>query len=269
MTYVYMQLHLTKSVNQLNMKKHQTNKVLILDFYSKVLGFQDKALVNNIIKEDYIQHSPTVKTGKAGFLEFLAFLEQLPKSTKPPQPFFRFICEGDFVAVHLSIEFRGQKRAVLDLFRIEDDLLAEHWDASQEIISVNSNEVDPVKGPITIEELELTQLNKSLVEQFVQEVLIEKQPNWENYLATSYIEHAANQQGDIRSILDKSSKPQYQKLHRVIGEGNFVVTQSIASIDNALFVVYDIFRLKENQIVEHWSVQQKIPESMAHTNGMI
>ena len=58
-------------------------------------------------------------------------------------------------------------------------------------------------------------------------------------------------------------------MHIVIGEGDFVLTQSAGKFGILPHVVYDIYRLSNGRIVEHWSVKQQIPTEMAHNNGMV
>ena len=60
-----------------------------------------------------------------------------------------------------------------------------------------------------------------------------------------------------------------QKVHRLIAEGNFVVSQLEVMVQNTPYVLYEILRLAEGKIVEQWRVKQAIPETMAHDNGMI
>jgi predicted SnoaL-like aldol condensation-catalyzing enzyme len=62
----------------------------------------------------------------------------------------------------------------------------------------------------------------------------------------------------------------YTKIHKVLGEGNFVLTVSEGEWNGGKKqAFYDLFRMKEGKIVEHWDVIQEIPtEGLAHNNGM-
>ncbi len=251
------------------MKQNTINKSTIIKFYSKVLGQGDAGLADEMIKDDYIQHSPTVKTGKSGFMEFLTSLEQLPKPKDPTPPFFRFICDDDLVAVHLSIEFMGQKRAVMDLFRFEDGMLAEHWDASEAIPETSKNQNPVVEGPILVEQPELTRINTLIVKEYVDEVLIAGKELWRKYVAEDLIQHNPRLKNGIHALRSYYKAHNVESVHNIIGEGNFVVTQSKERYKNLLFVSYDIYRLENKIIAEYWKVKQKIPDKMAHTNGMI
>ena len=245
------------------------NKSIVSDFYAKVLRYSDTKLADIIIKEDYIQHSPTVKTGKAGLKEFLGFLKQMPKPENPPTPFFRFIADGNFVAVHLWIEFMGQAKAVVDLFRLEGGQLAEHWDASEDIPELDENDHDAVAGPFPNESDEDTELNKSIVSDFVNRVLIGREDSWQDYLSDQLIQHNPGLDDGIDALKAYFQKFEKVGLHKVLGEGDFVISQSEVILDQSSMVLYDIYRLANQLIVEHWSVKQAIPSEMAHDNGMI
>jgi predicted SnoaL-like aldol condensation-catalyzing enzyme len=203
-------------------------------------------------------------------MEFITILKQMPKPENPTKPFMRLICDGDLVAVHLSIEFMGKKKAVVDLYRIEDGLIAEHWDAVQDISNPNLNGNPVVEGPVNIEDANLTDKNKAIVNLYSQQVLIGKQYNkLSDFIAADLIQHNPEIINGRIELMDYYKNVRIAKVHRLIGEGNFVLTQSDGSINNLPYVIYDIYRLKNSEIVEHWSAEQIIPEKMVHNNGMI
>ena len=235
-------------------KMDNSNKQLILDVYTKVFGQGDIAFADSVIAVDYIQHNPMVKTGKAGFMEFLAMLKQMPKPENPKKPFIRLFCEDNLVVVHSQIEFMGKNNAAIDLYRIENGLISEHWDASQEIIDSKPK----VVGTLDFDSQEKSSVNKKIVESFVKKVLIEKQ-----------FDNSMDFLSDSLNISDFETDYDSFQLHRVVGEQNFVMTQSEFERAGIRSVQYDIYRLSGGLIVEHWTVRQVIPEKMAHSNGMI
>ena len=237
-----------------DLKNGDSNKQLILDFYAKVFGQGNEKFADAVIAENYIQHNPTVKTGKAGFMEFLALLKQMPKPKNPKHPFMRFICEDNFVAVHSQIEFMGKENATVDLYRIKNGLISEHWDAVQEIVDSKPK----VIGTVAIDGQEKSAVNKKIVARFVKQVLIGKQID----KTTDFLRDGLYLSG-VETDYDSF------RLHRVIGEHNFVMTQSEFEKAGIRFAQYDIYRLSKGSIVERWTVKQKIPGHMAHSNGMI
>ena len=252
------------------MDSKNLNKNIVVNFYHKVLGQGDVNFADTIIQDNYIQHSPTVKTGKEGFFEFLSVLKGLPKSPSQKPPFMRFICDGNFVAVHLSVEFMGQERAVVDLFRIKDGMLAEHWDAWELITGEHKDNNAVVEGPVPTESLASAQENKRIVNLYTEQVLIQKQ--WDlagEYLESDFIQHNPKLADGQKALENHYETTEVTKMHIVIGEGDFVLTQSAGKFGILPHVVYDIYRLSNGRIVEHWSVKQQIPTEMAHNNGMV
>ena len=230
----------------------------------------DVDYASTAVTDEYIQHNPTVKTGKAGFLEAVLFLKQMPKPAHITQPFMRIIAEGDYVAVHWSVDFAGQKKNILDLFRLENGLIAEHWDAIEDNTTAQINSNPEVEGPVKIEEVEKTAKNKSLVIAYNNQILIDHK--WQlisNFVAVNLTEHHAQIKNGNAQLKAHYENVRIEKVHKTIGEGNFVLTQSKGLINEEAHVIYDVYRLHEGKIVEHWSVTQKIPAQMVHDNGMI
>ena len=71
----------------------------------------------------------------------------------------------------------------------------------------------------------------------------------------------------IEYLTSQNNMFKYQKLHKVLGEGNFILTMSEGEWNGKSQAFYDLFRLKDGKIVEHWDVIQEIPSEMAHKNG--
>lgn len=233
------------------------------------MALGDTQLAHTLIREDYIQHSPTVKTGRAGFLEFVQLLKELPQAANPTPPFFRTIAQNNMVAVHIGIEFMGQQKAVIDLFRIENGQLAEHWDASEDVPEKADNPLPMVEGTWAIENLHLTDQNAAIVNSFTQKVLIAGIDLWDSYVSPNLIEHHPMMTKGFSDLRSYYEKLEVSSLQQVIAEGNFVVTQAKGKLENQAYALYDVYRLQAKQIIEHWSVKQRIPSQMAHPNGMI
>jgi len=259
-----------KKSNQHIEKMKHNNKQIVLDFYKNAIGKADSTYASQALRDDYIQHNPSVKSGKDGFLEMIAFLKQLPKPDNPQKPFTRVISEDNYVVLHFEVEFAGQKKTVLDLYRLDNGLIAEHWDAIKESAPSTINGNPEVEGSSMIENEELTGKNKSIVKNYVNKVLVTR--NFEqmpSYLNSNLIQHNPEIDNGLVSLKSYYSDVIIEKVHRIIGEGNFVVTQSNGKKEGKDWVFYDIYCLDKGKINEHWSVGQLIPENMAHTNGMI
>ncbi|WP_436489297.1 nuclear transport factor 2 family protein [Chitinophaga sp. ARDCPP14] len=220
-----------------------SNKAIVLAAFKHLTGERNTGVIDTYLHGSYIQHSPMVKDGKAGLLEALAYLKQQPAPAEAKSPVVRAIEDGDYVMLHMDVAFMGKNVAVVDLYRLEEGKLAEHWDATQE----QPQNASITEGATAITDLHLTAGNKIIVEQYLRE------PD-AALLSPGYRSHDMGY-----SVLENP------RVHRIIGEGNFVMAQC----STADVVCYDIYRLHEGLLAEHWRVAQAIPAKLPHSNGMI
>lgn len=105
-----------------------TNKEIVLNFYRDVWNAHSTEKVAQYVREDYIQHNPTVEQGRQGLLNFLPVFFQL----EAKHDIQLVIAEGDYVAVHVYVAFNnGASAIVTDIYRLEDGMICEHWDSVQ------------------------------------------------------------------------------------------------------------------------------------------
>jgi predicted SnoaL-like aldol condensation-catalyzing enzyme len=236
-----------------------SNKHIVADFYKKIVGQRDSSLINTYVREDYLQHSAAGKDGRQALYEMVEFLKTLPKPAETQSPVKRLIGDGDMVVIQLDINFMGKRMVVLDLFRLADGMLAEHWDAVQEIAADNDVMTN---GTTSIDATANTIANKNLVSDFYADVFTNGNRGLlNNYLQPDYIEHNKEDRLDNYNYVIN--------VRRIIGEGDFVVVRSEMIRESQSFALYEIFRLTDKKIVEHWSVKQLIPDYMLHNNGML
>lgn len=249
------------------------HKELILSFYKEVIGNRNADLAKQIIAEDYIQHNPMLKTGIEGILQAIEFLKNIPVKTPSRSPIRRIICDQDFVATHLLVEVGNTKQIVIDLFRIAEGKIQEHWDAI-ETYPAETEEVDSlVEGPGEVADHYLTQENKRVVLDFIQKGLIENTPEKVDELAhKKFNSHQLDTNKGLTQLENFLSKPgglRIHKIHRIIGEGNFVLAQLEGVNGEKGMVSYQLYHLAERKVTDCWMVSQEVPSQMAHDNGMI
>ncbi len=224
----------------------------------------DTAPVAYINPNKYIQHNLDVGDGLAGFGEVV--------KNAPPEGFkadvIRAFADGDYVVAHTKYDFFGPK-AGFDVFRFEDGLIVEHWDNLSEITPPNPSGHTQFDGATEITDLDKTQANKELVANFVKDVL---QGGQADKLATyinpnKYIQHnSAIADGldglgaALQYFAEQGLIMEYETVHKVLGQGNFVLTMSEGKFGKGDHVAfYDLFRVENGQIVEHWDIIQPIP----------
>jgi predicted SnoaL-like aldol condensation-catalyzing enzyme len=240
-----------------------TNKQRVLSFYKLIVGQRRAELIPEFVREDYIQHNPTVKQGRAGITDVINYLKTLPP---PPvgvkSPIIRAIQEGDLVVTHLDIEFMGKRMVVIDLFKLKDGMLAEHWDVLQQMPDQTGMAITATNGTFEIDENASAIKNKQIVEQFYKAVI--QKVSTTDVIKSDYIEHdpAVIHSGKSLDAYLREDINREIKVHRIIAEGDFVAVQSEFKRGDKSFALYEILRVEHSKIVEHWSVEQAIPDEV-------
>lgn len=210
----------------------------------------------------YIQHNPQTQEGSEG----LAALFKRLSKTSPRVNIVRAFEDGDFVFAHTEYDFASRKIG-FEVFRFEDGRAVEHWDNIQARQGPNQSGRSMVDGPTESDDLDQTETNRAVVRSFVETVLIEGQlDRLTDYLAEGgYTEHnprLADGVAALRSALEASHEASrhidYQQIHRVLAEGNFVLCQSEGNSGGVHSAFYDLFRVAEGKLVEHWDTTEKI-----------
>ncbi len=224
-----------------------SNKNLVLDFYKKAIGGRNTDLIDTYISDEYIQHSPSLKGGKAGLRDAMEFLKTLPKPKEDKSPIILAVADGEYVMLLLDLSFMGKHLAVADLFKVIDGMIVEHWDAIQDVTG------SPVDTPAfkVDDELDVTvgESNKAMIRLLFSADLKSPDLNKEFWTALRQREPV--------------------KLHRIFSDGNIVGVQSEGLRSGKRFVFYDFIDIDDSKIIQYWCVEQEIVSVMSHSNGMI
>lgn len=108
-----------------------TNKEIITAFYKEFFNDHIVESAEKYVAENYIQHNPGVEQGRAGLME--AFGEKFKEHPEFHLNIVKMISEDDMIAVYLkNTDPEGNTKCrVVDMYRIENGKLAEHWDVLQ------------------------------------------------------------------------------------------------------------------------------------------
>lgn len=113
--------------------KLEANKKVVLDFYEKGLNKKDAEAAIALMGSRYVQHNPVAADGPEGFRKFIAFLkEKFPQSKSEIK---RVFAEGDYVILHVhAVREPGTRgNAIIDIFKLENGKIVEHWDVIQPV----------------------------------------------------------------------------------------------------------------------------------------
>ena len=113
--------------------REEANRAAVLAFYEKGLNQKDADAALAYVGNRYVQHNPNAPDGPDGFRKFIGFLrEKFPNSHSEIK---RSFVDGDFVILHVhSVREPGSRgRAIVDIFKLENGKIVEHWDVVQDI----------------------------------------------------------------------------------------------------------------------------------------
>jgi predicted SnoaL-like aldol condensation-catalyzing enzyme len=220
---------------------------------------QPVAVVN---EAKYIQHNPQTHEGSDG----LAVLFKRLSKTSPHVNVVRSFEDDEFVFAHTEYDF-AHRNIGFEIFRFEGGQAVEHWDNIQRRAGPNRSGHSMVDGPTEVTDHELTESNRELARSFVETVLVQGDlESIETYLdGQVYAEHNP-QFGDDLAVLSSALEATYRdrrlidynRIHRVLAEGNFVlcVSEGYSAGEHSSF--YDLFRVSGGKIVEHWDTTERI-----------
>ena len=222
----------------------------------------DPKPISYINPDKYIQHNLIVSDGLTGFGEVI---KQLPEGSAKARV-VRAFQDGNYVFTHTEYNFFGPKIG-FDIFRFEDGMIVEHWDNLQEIATESASDRTQIDGPTAATDFDKTLANKALVKGFVRDVLMGTNPGKiTEYISTEqYLQHnpavadGLEALGKALEAMAKAGTPMvYTENHMILGEGNFVLTVSEGQFLGKHVALYDLFRIENEKIVEHWDTIEEI-----------
>jgi predicted SnoaL-like aldol condensation-catalyzing enzyme len=263
---------ITETVTKKEVKMELSNKEKTLAVL-KSIETGDHAAIAYINPTNYKQHNLGVADGLEGFG---ALMQHAPEDGFKVNN-VRAFQDGDYVFTQTIYDFFGPKIG-FDVFRFENGLIVEHWDNLIAVMPSNPSGHTQTDGAIAVTDLDKTAANKSLVTNFLTDVMIngkmDKMPSFFN--GDNYIQHNP-QIGDglsglgiaIEAMAKQGVTMEINTLHKVVGQGNFVLTISEGTFAGQPTSYYDLFRVENNKIAEHWDVMETItPEAdRKNTNG--
>lgn len=223
--------------------------------------------------EKYIQHNLAAADGLAGFG---ALLQALPPGSARVN-IARVFQDGPHVFAHTEYDFFGPKIG-FDIFRFEEGKIVEHWDNLQMTAGPNPSGHTMIDGATEVKEAAKTEANKALVRSFVEDILVNGRMerlagyfDGDNYLQHNPLipDQLSGLGGALAAMAKQGITMKYDRIHTVLGEGNFVLVVSEGQLGGVHNSFYDLFRAENGRIAEHWDTIEPIParEQWKNDNG--
>ena len=235
----------------------------------------DTETAKSLLSEGYIQHNLAYGTGRDAFLGSVSYLAAAPVKTTVKN--IRAFQDGDKVFLQTVYNFAGAgEQVAFDIFRFDaDGKIAEHWDNLAALAAPNPSGRTQTDGTTTVTDLGKTEANRELVKNFLYDVMQGKRPEKtpDYFDGDAYLQHntgiADGLSGlgtALAALAQQGIQMIYDKVHMVLAQGNFVLAVSKGTFGGAPTAYYDLWRVENGKIAEHWDVMETIADQSTWQN---
>ncbi len=232
----------------------------------------------SLLAEGYIQHNLAYGTGREAFVESVNYLASAPIKTTVNN--IRAYEDGDKVFLQTVYNFAGAgEQVAFDIFRFDSEgKIIEHWDNLADKVEPNPSGHTQIDNIAPVKDLEKTEENRQLVKDFLYDVMqgnhSEKTSDY--FDGDTYIQHntgiADGLSGlgtALAALAEQNIQMIYTTVHQVLAQGNYVLAVSEGTFGGVPTSYYDLWRVENGKIAEHWDVMETIAdkESWQNTNG--
>ncbi len=236
----------------------------------------DTALAASLLDENYLQHNLAYGTGRDAFVGSVSYLASAEVKTTVQN--IRAFEDGEYVFLQTLYNFAGAgEQVAFDIFRFnEQGKIAEHWDNLAALTAANPSGRTQTDGATEITDLDKTEENRELVKNFLYDVMqgnhAEKTPEY--FDGDAYIQHnsgiadgLSGLGAALTALAEQGVAMIYNETHRILAQGNFVLAVSEGTFGGAPTSYYDLWRVENGKIAEHWDVMETIAAKDTWQNG--
>ena len=120
------------------MSQEEVNEQIAITAYQRIYGDLDVTGVDEYISDDFLQHNPTTPDGQEGVKGLVQMLVSQGVQ-KQKIVFKHVVAEDDIVFLHSRYEMAGKEWRFIDIYRVENGKLVEHWDAMMQMPDKRGN----------------------------------------------------------------------------------------------------------------------------------
>ena len=234
----------------------------------------DTEAASKLLAEGYIQHNLAYGTGRDAFVGSVAYLASAPVKTTVKN--IRTFEDGDKVFLQTVYNSAGAGEQVsFDIFRFDENgQIAEHWDNLASLAAPNPSGRTQIDGTME-KRLSGTEETRKVVSGFVGDVLRGEHPEklTSYFDDDTYIQHntgIADGLSGLGAALEALGKQGiqmiYDKTYMVLADGNYTLAVSEGSFGGAHTSYYDLWRVENGKIAEHWDVMETIADQSTWQN---
>lgn len=243
----------------------------------------DIETATDLLAESYIQHNLAYGTGRDAFVESVEYLACAPVPTTVET--IRAFEDGDKVFLHSVYNFAGAGEQVcFDIFRFDKDgRIAEHWDNLADKAAPNPSGHTQTDGTTlsaqtdraAATQADKTEISREVVKAFLFDVMqgndLEKTPDY--FDGDTYIQHnpsiadgLSGLNAALGAMAEQGISIVYDSVHQVLADGDFVLAVSEGTFGGTPTSYYDLWRVEDGKITEHWDVMETIADKAEWQN---
>lgn len=228
----------TSKVEEKVVEKPKVSNIENAKKFLDVFQTWEVSVVDEVVDlEKFKQHNPNSLDNAEIIKEYL---KKFVQNSDIKQERFRIFEDWDFVVSHSLIELKNWKNISIEILKFENWKVTDFW------YNVSPEKLANISWEKEVKDLEKTEENKKIAEKFIKEFFIDlKSENLEKYF-----------NDEKNRLSNKNIK--YEKIHKILWEGNFVLVVSEWKILEKKYSFYNIFRFENGKIVENWLVNQEI-----------
>lgn len=250
------------------------NRELVARAHRELFDERDVGALERYFSPDFIEHSPLVADGLSGLRELVESCPDLRHQAD------RVLHDGDLVAIHGRFTGLDEKPLVgFDLYRVANGRIVEHWDCLVPEAAPNASGRTQLDGPTDPGTGHDTGRNRALVTAFFTETLIGG--HYEGFRlytdGNTFYQHSPDIADGVEPVIAfleqlKASGMalRYDRIHRTVADGQFVLTQSEGRIGAERHAYYELWRVENGHIVELWDAIAPVPADAdaVHDHGI-
>ncbi len=236
----------------------------------------DTELAASLLNEGYIQHNLAYGTGADAFIASVEGLAAAPEATTVEN--IRAFEDGEYVFLQTVYNFAGAgEQVAFDIFRFDEEgKIAEHWDNLAALAAeANPSGHTQIDGTMEVTDLDKTEENRELVKNFLYDVMQGNNPDKtaDYFDGDAYIQHntaiadgVSGLNAALAALAEQGIEMIYDETHMILAQGNFVLAVSEGTYGGAHTSYYDLWRVENGKIAEHWDVMETIAEEATWQN---
>lgn len=262
----------TQETESTKTEQTQTEKALAL---IDTFATGDTDIAKELLAEDYIQHNLAYGTGRDAFISSVEYLASADEKTTVEN--IRAFEDGDKVFLQTVYNFAGAgEQVAFDIFRFDNEgKIAEHWDNLAAKAEPNPSGHTQIDGTMEVTDLDKTEENRKLVEDFLYDVMqgnnLDKTPDY--FDGDTYIQHntgiadgVSGLNEALAALAEQNIQMIYTTTHQLLAQGNFVLAVSEGTFGDKPTAYYDLWRVENGKIAEHWDVMETIADKSTWQN---